>query len=50
MECNYCGSEVQKTEGKMLVMNSGEKFYFCSGKCEKNFLSDRSHDYQKREE
>lgn len=45
MECDYCGEELKKTEGKMLVKNSGEKLYFCTSKCEKNYLKDRGHDY-----
>jgi ribosomal protein L24E len=48
-ECDYCGEELTKTEGKMLVLNSGEKLYFCSSKCEKNHGRDRSHDYRKEE-
>lgn len=46
MECDYCGDEISKTEGKMKVLNSGERLYFCSGKCEKNYEKERSHDYR----
>jgi large subunit ribosomal protein L24e len=47
--CDYCGEELSKTDGKMKVLKSGEKLYFCSSKCEKNHNKDRSHDYQKEE-
>lgn len=49
MECDYCGSEIAKTEGKMLVQQSGEKLYFCSGKCENNYKNDRKHSYTQTE-
>ncbi|MDY6777137.1 MAG: 50S ribosomal protein L24e [Candidatus Nanohaloarchaea archaeon] len=45
MECAYCDTEINKTQGKMLVRNSGKKVYFCSGKCEKNWARDRNLDY-----
>lgn len=47
MECEYCGDEIEKGSGKMVVLNSGEKLYFCSGKCQKNYEKDREHDYQR---
>lgn len=50
MECDYCGDEIGKTEGKMLVRQSGEKLYFCSGKCEKNYKKNRSHRYPQKEQ
>ncbi|MDY6789061.1 MAG: TRASH domain-containing protein [Candidatus Nanohaloarchaea archaeon] len=46
MECDYCGSELEDSAGKMLVLNSGEKIYFCSGKCEKNWENNRSLEYK----
>lgn len=49
-ECDYCGDEIGKTEGKMLVLQSGERLNFCSGKCEKNYKNDRSHSYPDKEE
>lgn len=49
MECDYCGEEVSKTKGKLLVRTSGEKLFFCSGKCEKNYEKNRSHEYSKQE-
>ncbi|MFB6159519.1 MAG: hypothetical protein ABEJ95_07770 [Candidatus Nanohalobium sp.] len=48
-ECSYCGDELGKTSGKMLVLNSGEKIYFCSGKCEKDYSKDRNHSHRKEE-
>ena len=48
MECEYCGEELKKAEGKMLVLSSGEKVHFCSGKCEKNYKKGRSHEYGKK--
>jgi ribosomal protein L24E len=45
-ECEYCGDELEKTSGKMLVRNSGNKLFFCSGKCETNWANDRNLDYR----
>lgn len=50
VECKYCGDELQKAQGKMLVRQSGEKVYFCSSKCEKNWKKNRQHDYPSKEE
>lgn len=50
MECDYCGDEIEKTRGKMLVLQSGEKLHFCSGKCEKNYKQGRGHRYSDKEE
>ena len=49
MECDYCGEELKKAQGKMLVLTSGKKLHFCSGKCEKNHKMDRKHEYSKSE-
>lgn len=43
--CDYCGEELPRTGGKTVVLNSGEKLDFCSGKCEKNWKKDRGHGY-----
>ena len=48
MECTYCGEEVPKTKGKMLVLNNGKKHYFCSAKCEKNWSNNRNHQYREK--
>lgn len=45
MECDYCGDEVHKSQGKMVVLSSGERVTFCSGKCEKNYKNNRKHRY-----
>lgn len=50
MECDYCGTEIPKSEGKMLVRANGERVYFCSGKCEKNYKNNRKHGYPEKEE
>ncbi len=49
MNCSYCGSELEKSSGKMLVLNSGEKVHFCSGKCEKNWEKGRNLEYKDKE-
>jgi ribosomal protein L24E len=49
VECSYCGEEIKKAQGKLLVENSGNKLYFCSGKCEKNHEKDRKHSYRETE-
>ena len=48
-KCDYCGEEISKTGGKMLVLNSGKRLNFCSGKCEKNWKKDRNHRYTDKE-
>jgi large subunit ribosomal protein L24e len=45
MECDYCGKEVRKAEGKLVVKNSGKKLFFCSGKCQENEDKNRNHTY-----
>ncbi|MEM5879029.1 MAG: 50S ribosomal protein L24e [Candidatus Aenigmatarchaeota archaeon] len=41
MKCSFCGGNVNESGGKMFVRTSGEIFYFCSSKCEKNFMMGR---------
>jgi ribosomal protein L24E len=48
-ECDYCGEEVRKTEGKMLVLTNGDRKRFCSAKCEKDWQNDRNHGHRKEE-
>ena len=36
MKCTFCGLEIGKGSGKMLVQDDGKILYFCSSKCEKN--------------
>jgi len=50
MECDYCGKELQKTKGKMLVLANGETKFFCSSKCQKNWEKNRNHKYPQKEE
>jgi large subunit ribosomal protein L24e len=38
MRCSFCGKEIEKGTGVMLVKNDGRIFYFDSSKCEKNML------------
>ncbi len=38
MKCSFCGEEIVKGTGKMVVRKDGKVFYFCSSKCEKNML------------
>ncbi len=37
MKCSFCGSSIERGTGKMFVKNTGELFYWCSSKCEKNY-------------
>jgi large subunit ribosomal protein L24e len=36
--CSFCGNSIPHGTGKMYVKTSGEIYYFCSNKCEKNML------------
>ena len=42
MKCSYCKEEMKTGTGKMFVKISGDVLYFCSMKCEKNFLMKRN--------
>jgi len=37
MRCSFCDSNMARGTGKMFVKKEGSIFYFCSGKCEKNY-------------
>lgn len=37
-KCIFCGVNIEKGTGKMLIYNSGKIVYFCSRTCEKNML------------
>lgn len=37
-KCSFCGKELERGTGKMLVLNSGKINHYCSNKCEKNEL------------
>ncbi len=41
MNCNFCGDEIKAGRGKMYVKLSGQVFYFCDSKCQKNFRMGR---------
>jgi large subunit ribosomal protein L24e len=41
MKCSFCKKSILPGTGKMFVKNSGEIVYFCSSKCEKNYLMKR---------
>jgi len=41
MKCSFCGGEMPKGAGKMYVKSDGKIFYFCSSKCNKNYLLGR---------
>ncbi|MCD6463987.1 TRASH domain-containing protein [Candidatus Woesearchaeota archaeon] len=38
VKCSFCGNDLKPGTGKMYVTKSGKIYYFCSSKCEKNFL------------
>lgn len=37
-KCTFCGNEIERGSGKMMVKRDGKILHFCSGKCEKNLL------------
>lgn len=45
MECDYCGKEIGETTGKLYVRKNGNKYHFCSGKCEKHWKNNRNMEY-----
>ncbi len=49
-KCEYCGEELARTQGKLVVETNGNKHFYCSGKCEKNAANNRNHDYSSDEE
>lgn len=36
MKCSYCGTEIKKGTGLLLVTLSGKGINYCSSKCRKN--------------
>lgn len=38
MECTFCGKEIERGEGKIVVQKDGKSYFYCSSKCEKNHL------------
>ena len=41
MKCSFCGETLKPGTGKMLITARGEIKYFCSSKCEKNWMLGR---------
>ena len=37
-KCKFCGNEITVGTGKILILNDGKMFYFCSNRCQKNLL------------
>ena len=37
-KCKFCGNEITVGTGKVLILNDGKMFYFCSNRCQKNLL------------
>ncbi|HLC55024.1 MAG TPA: 50S ribosomal protein L24e [Candidatus Nanoarchaeia archaeon] len=35
-KCSFCGNEIERGTGIMLVQDDGRVFNYCSSKCEKN--------------
>ena len=36
--CDFCGKEIERGTGKILIRNDFKTLKFCSSKCEKNML------------
>jgi large subunit ribosomal protein L24e len=41
VKCSFCGNPVPVGRGTMFVKNDGRVFYFCSSKCDRNFIMGR---------
>jgi len=41
-KCDFCGREVTRGFGMMLIRNDGSVAWFCSSKCRKNMEMGRS--------
>jgi len=41
MKCSFCSAAIKHGTGKIFVKNDGTVYYFCSSKCEKNYLMGR---------
>jgi len=37
VKCSYCGAEVEKGTGKIIVDKASKQLNICSSKCEKNW-------------
>ncbi len=38
VKCAFCGEQIPKGTGKIIVMNDGKQVNMCSMKCEKNMF------------
>ncbi len=38
VKCTFCGKEIERGRGKILVKKDGKKINLCSTKCEKNMF------------
>jgi len=38
VKCSFCGNEVPRGRGKIVVKREGTAYFFCSKKCEMNLL------------
>ena len=38
MKCSFCGETLPTGRGKMYAKVSGQLLYFCSSKCDRNFI------------
>lgn len=39
VKCSFCGKEIPIGKGKLYAKKDGTVYYFCSNKCEKNFIN-----------
>jgi large subunit ribosomal protein L24e len=39
VKCSFCGDELPQGGGKLFAKKDGTVYYFCTGKCEKNFVN-----------
>jgi len=42
MKCSFCGKDIKLGSGKLFVKTDGTATYWCSSKCEKNYLMGRN--------
>jgi len=42
MKCSFCGKEILPGTGKIYVKSNGRIYFFCSSKCERNFMLGRN--------
>jgi large subunit ribosomal protein L24e len=41
MKCSFCETELHPGTGKIYVLKDGTRYYFCTSKCENNFMMGR---------